>query len=40
MQQYAEHIDGLVQNCSISIANALQILHSSTKPSIHKLINK
>ena len=26
-------IDGLVQNCSISIANALEILQSCTKPS-------
>ena len=28
------HFDGLVQDCSISIANALEILHSCTKPSI------
>ena len=28
------HIDGLVQDCSISIANALEILQSCTKPSI------
>ena len=27
-------IDGLVQDCSISIANALEILQSCTKPSI------
>ena len=27
-------MDGLVQDCSISIANALEILHSYTKPSI------
>ena len=26
------NIDGLVQNCSISIANALEILQSCTKP--------
>ena len=26
--------DGLVQDCSISIANALEILQSCTKPSI------
>ena len=28
------HIDGLAQHCSISIANALEILQSCTKPSI------
>ena len=28
------HIDGLVQNCGISIANALEILQPCTKPSI------
>ena len=27
-------IDGLVQDCNISIANALEILQSCTKPSI------
>ena len=30
----ALHIDGPVQDCSISSANALEILHSCTKPSI------
>ena len=30
----AQHIDALVQDCSISIANALEILQSCTKPSI------
>ena len=30
----AYNIDDLVQDCSISIANALEILQSSTKPSI------
>ena len=30
----ADYIDGLVQDCSISIANALAILQSCTKPSI------
>ena len=29
------HINGLVQDCSISIANALEILQSCTEPSIH-----
>ena len=29
-----EHFDGLVQDCSISIANALEILQSCIKPSI------
>ena len=29
------HIDGLVQYCSISIANALEILQSHTEPSIY-----
>ena len=27
------HVHGLVQDCSISIANALKLLHSCTKPS-------
>ena len=31
------HINGLVQDCSISIANALEILQSCTKPSISKI---
>ena len=30
-----KHIDGLVQDCSNSIANALELLQSCTKPSIH-----
>ena len=30
----ANHIDGSVQNCSNSIANALELLHLCTKPSI------
>ena len=29
----ATHIDGLVQDCSNSIANALELLQSCTKPS-------
>ena len=29
------HIDGLVQDCSISMANALEILQSYTEPSIY-----
>ena len=29
-----DHIDGLVQNCSISIVNTLEILQSCTKPSL------
>ena len=28
-------VDGLVQDCSISIVNALKILQSCTKPSIY-----
>ena len=32
------HIDGLVQDCSISIANALEILQSCTEPSIFKRV--
>ena len=31
---YMEDIDGSVQDCSISIANALEILQSCTKPSM------
>ena len=30
-----KYIDGLVQDCSISFANALEILQSYTKPSIY-----
>ena len=30
-----EDIDGLVQDCSISIANALEIQQSYTKPSTY-----
>ena len=33
-QNMAEYIDGLVQDCSNSIANALELLQSCTKPSI------
>ena len=29
-----DYIDGLVQDCSNSIANALELLQSCTKPSI------
>ena len=29
------HSDGFMQDCSISIAKALEILQSCTKPSIH-----
>ena len=32
-----EHIDGLVQDCSNSIANALELPLSYTKPSIFQL---
>ena len=32
------HIDGSVQDCSISIANALEILQSCTKPSIYLVL--
>ena len=32
------NIDGFVQDCSISIANALEILQSCTKPSIYHTI--
>ena len=33
------YIDGLAQDCSISIANALEILQSCTKPSIYVLLS-
>ena len=33
------HISGLVQDCSISIANALEILQSCTNPSIYASVN-
>ena len=32
----SDHMDGLVQDCSISSALAMQILHSCTKPLICK----
>ena len=32
---YLVYIDGLAQDCSISIANALEMLQSCTKPSIY-----
>ena len=34
MQEGAFYLDGLGQDCSLSIANALEILQSCTKPSI------
>ena len=33
--QFLVHIDGLVQDCSISMANTLEILQSYTEPSIY-----
>ena len=36
-QNNIHDIDGLVQDCSISIANILEILQSCTKPSIYVL---
>ena len=36
MVSLSMHINGLVQDCSISIANALEILQSCTKPSIYE----
>ena len=32
-----DYIDGLLHDCSISIANALEIIQSGTKPSIYDL---
>ena len=32
--QQLKYIDGLVEDCSNSIANALELLQSSTKPSV------
>ena len=32
---YEQHGNGLVQNCSISIPNALELLQSYTKPSMY-----
>ena len=34
MELSVYHIDGLVQDCSNSIANALELLQSCTKPSM------
>ena len=36
---YLVYIDGLAQDCSISIANALEMLQSCNKPSIYALPN-
>ena len=36
----ADHIDGLVQDCSNSIANALELLQSCSKPSIYQTTTK
>ena len=33
-------IDGLVQDCSNYIANALELLQSCTKPSIYQLVSR
>ena len=33
IQLHGYHFDGLVQDCSISIANAMEILQYCTKPS-------
>ena len=33
------YIDGLVQDCSNSIANALELLQSGTKPSTYLSMN-
>ena len=33
ISKWAEHINGLVQDCSNSIANALELPQSRTKPS-------
>ena len=33
-----DHFDGLVQDCSNSIADALELLQSFTKPSISSLV--
>ena len=33
------YIDGLVQDCINSIANALELLQSSTKPSIYAIVD-
>ena len=33
-----QHIDGLVEDCTIPIANALVLLQSYTKPSIYDLL--
>ena len=34
------YIDGLVQDCGNSIANALELLQSCTKPSIYRFVLK
>ena len=33
--RYVMHMDGLVQDCSNSIVNTLELLQSCTKPSIY-----
>ena len=36
MTNFRYHIDGLVQDCSLSIAKALEMLESCIKPSMFK----
>ena len=33
------YVNSLVQECSNSIANALELLQSCTKPSVYKIVN-
>ena len=42
IDSFKEHFDGLVQDCSISITSAVEILQSCTKPSTWKswILNK
>ena len=39
LKERRKHINGLVQDCSNSIANALELLQSCTKPSIYVFAN-
>ena len=39
LKERRKYIDGLVQDCSNSIANALELLQSCTKPSIYAFAN-
>ena len=40
LNHFQQHFDGLVQDCSNSIANALELLQPCTKPSIYQTLSQ